>query len=215
MRPSTARRVALIASSCANLGSIARALRAIDATVEYVSEPTALRDHSHVILPGVGAFDAGVEAITPALFDALREHVGKGRQLFGICLGMQLLFERSAEGKQSGLGLLPGAIERLPEFPDCKVPHIGWNEIEHTAALDDPLWMGITSGTHVYYVHSFGFRDVEAEFVKARTTHGAPFAAVVTRDNVHGAQFHPEKSGPAGLRLLANFLALDVLVKKS
>jgi imidazole glycerol phosphate synthase glutamine amidotransferase subunit len=208
--------VGVIASPCANLLSVARALRAVGAEPRWVREPEDLAEHSHVILPGVGAFDAGVEALGDALREAVRAHVANGRQLLGICLGMQLLFERSAEGSREGLGLLPGAIERLPEGALHKVPHIGWNALELqrerlASSGGAALWNGVADGAHVYFVHGYASLDVSAPHVVATAMHGAPFAAAVSDGNVHGVQFHPEKSARVGLGLLARFLALQPL----
>ncbi|MBK9384571.1 MAG: imidazole glycerol phosphate synthase subunit HisH [Planctomycetes bacterium] len=206
----------MIASPCANLFSVARALRAVGAEPQWVREPRDLDEHSHLVLPGVGAFDAGVAALGAELMDGVRRYAASGRQLLGICLGMQLLFERSAEGARIGLGLLPGEILRLPEDAAHKVPHIGWNELvleraRLASAGAEELWRDVADGAHVYFVHSFAYLDVAAPWVVARAEHGVPFAAAVSRGNVHGAQFHPEKSSRVGLSLLARFLALRPL----
>lgn len=219
MSEALAPRIGVIESPCANLGSVARALRAVGREPVWVREPAEFEALTHVIFPGVGAFDAGVEAVGERLFGALRAHVAAGRQLLGICLGMQLLFERSEEGERPGLGLLPGAVRRLPEGAAHKVPHIGWNALEldreHLAGSGGAeLWRDAADGTHVYFVHGFAFRDVSEPFVVARAIHGVPFAAAVSHGNVHGMQFHPEKSARAGLALLARFLALPSPVER-
>ena len=137
--------------------------------------------------------------------EALLEEVQRGKPLLGICLGMQLLFERSFEyGEHAGLGLIPGEVRPLAdELPaGLKVPHIGWNRLE--VLRDDPLFVNFRSGEHVYYVHSFYAKNCAAHTL-ATSEYGVPVTGVVRRGNVCGMQFHPEKSGDAGLRLLAAF----------
>ncbi|MBL8898895.1 MAG: imidazole glycerol phosphate synthase subunit HisH [Planctomycetes bacterium] len=209
----------MIASSCANLFSVEGALRAVGAEPVWVREPRDLEAHTHLVLPGVGAFDAGVAALGEELLAALRRYAASGRQMLGICLGMQLLFERSAEGELPGLGLLPGRVERLPEDAEHKVPHIGWNELHVerarlASAGAEELWSGVADGAHVYFVHGYAYLDATAPWVVAVAHHGVPFAAAVSRGNVHGVQFHPEKSARVGLSLLARFVALRPLAAR-
>ena len=137
---------------------------------------------------------AGLDRLLPTL----------RQPLLGICLGMQLLFERSAEGDTQGLGILPGEVGRLVAAPGRPVPHMGWNTLE--AARPDPLLQDIAAGEHFYFVHSFAARPSDTTL--ATTDYGGALVAIAGRDNFRGVQFHPERSGPAGARLLANFLRL-------
>jgi glutamine amidotransferase len=139
------------------------------------------------------------------LVQPLLRQVAAGKPFLGICLGMQLLFEESEEmGRHPGLALLPGRVVRFPEG-DLKVPHIGWNQLQ---VRDDPLLAGIADGSYAYFVHSYYVAPAQAADVLATTEYGIRFAAVVGRDRVWGAQFHPEKSQEVGLRLLQNFSQL-------
>ena len=162
---------------------------------------TELTAAPRVLLPGVGAAaDAMARLHALGLVDAIR---GLTQPVLGICLGMQLLYERSDEGDTECLGLVPGRVLRLADGPDRPVPHMGWNQLEPGRA--DPLLAGLRDREHFYFVHSYA-APVGPDTI-ATTVYGTPFTAVVRRGNFAGAQFHPERSGPAGARLLANFLA--------
>jgi len=155
-------------------------------------------------MPGIGAFDAGMARLTESgLIPLLNEKVlVEKTPLLGICLGMQLLFEHSEEDDADGIGLLPGTVERLPPAPSW--PHMGWNTLDASSA--HPLLDGVTDDDWFYFVHGYAAPPSDATVAKAQ--HGDAFAAVVAQGNVHGVQFHPEKSGNAGRRVLANFFAL-------
>ena len=200
----------VIDAGVGNLGNLARALRHLGAEVEVTAEAGRVAPARCLVLPGVGAFAPPRQALRGALEEALRAALAAGAWLLGICVGFQLLFEASEEfGVTDGLGLLPGRVTRLPA--SVPVPHIGWNRLHDLAS--HPLVAGLEDGgglgRHVYFVHSFAPAGVPAELCLARATHGRSFAAVAGRGRVLGAQFHPERSGAAGLRLLANFLALS------
>lgn len=199
-------RVAVIDYRMGNLRSIANALRHVGGDVQMVTSGAELADASHVVLPGVGAFGASMRNLAEhGLVDAIHAHVAAGRPLLGICLGFQVLFARGTEhGDHAGLGLVPGTVRRFATTT-LHVPHTGWNAVEPTRA--HPLLEGLPSGEPMYFVHSFhpdGVADADA---LATTTYGERFVCAVARDAVAGTQFHPEKSGPAGLRLLANYLS--------
>lgn len=189
-----------------NLGSVERALRTLGAAVSVSRDPEAVAASSCLLLPGVGAFRPPREQLRGALEEGLREAVRRGAWLLGICVGYQLLFEAGEEhGATDGLGLFPGTVARLPET--VQLPHIGWNRLR----LNQPgheLMRGIAPGAHAYFVHSYAARDVPPEIVVASCLHGAMFPAAVAVGRVMGTQFHPEKSGAVGLRLLDNFLRL-------
>ena len=198
--------IAIVDYGVGNLYSLASSLRCIGAAHELAARPEQLAAAERIILPGVGAFaDAARKLEESGMREALLEEVQRGKPLLGICLGMQLLFERSFEyGEHAGLGLIPGEVRPLAdELPaGLKVPHIGWNRLE--VLRDDPLFVNFRSGEHVYYVHSFYAKNCAAHTL-ATSEYGVPVTGVVRRGNVCGMQFHPEKSGDAGLRLLAAF----------
>jgi glutamine amidotransferase len=157
-----------------------------------------------LLLPGVGAFAPPREAVRGGVEEALREALGRGAWLLGICVGFQILFEEGEEfGAIDGLGLLPGRVTRLPET--VPVPHIGWNRLH--GVNGHPLTAGL-AGRYVYFVHSYAPEGVPDELSIARCTHGRDFPAAAGRERVMGTQFHPERSGPAGLLLLSNFLEM-------
>lgn len=195
------RRVALIDAGGANLGSVRDALDRLGAQVDVVRDGDGLRDADRVILPGVGAAEPGMRLLRERGFvEVLR---ASPRPLLGVCLGMQLLFDSSEEGNVECLGLIPGRIFRLREAPSVRVPHMGWNALQQVQ--DSALMSGIDEASSVYFVHSYA-APVTADCV-AGCEHGQAFAAIVQRGRVCGAQFHPERSGVIGARLLSNFLA--------
>ncbi|MEC8928789.1 MAG: imidazole glycerol phosphate synthase subunit HisH [Verrucomicrobiota bacterium] len=201
--------IALLDYGAGNVRSVQKALVAAGAEVSLVSAPEGLRDAAAVVLPGVGAFDDCVNAMSrQELLEGAREFIRTGRPFLGICVGYQALFERSEEFNScaAGLGVFKGSVVRFAEN-GIKVPQIGWNEVEF-AQPECPIFEGIESGRHFYFVHSFFPRPEEEGIVAARTTYGDTFASAVWRDNVFATQFHPEKSQKAGLRLLQNFVAL-------
>ena len=189
-----------------NLRSVAKAFEHVGVATAISSDPEVIAAAPAIVLPGVGAFpEAAREIDRRGLAEPIVAAAGGGVPVLGICLGMQLLFESSAEhGGADGLALLPGSVERL-EAPGMKLPHIGWAHLHHEA--DSPLTAGIADGEPFYFVHSYAVRP-EPEDLLATAEHGERFAAVVGRGNVLGTQFHPEKSGAAGLRMLVNFAAV-------
>jgi glutamine amidotransferase len=190
-----------------NLRSVERALRVAGAEPVISSDPSAIAACDGVILPGVGAFGIAARALRDSgLGAAVHDMAVRARPVLGICLGYQLLFESSDEGRGGeGLALLPGRVARLPATPGLKVPHMGWNTI--TTSRASALLEGIASGASMYFVHSYAARPDPADIV-AVTEYGAVLAAAVERGTVTGTQFHPEKSGAAGLRVYANFVGL-------
>ncbi|MBC8042144.1 MAG: imidazole glycerol phosphate synthase subunit HisH [Rhizobacter sp.] len=203
-----------------NLRSVQHAFDSFGVATRITSDASEIATAQKVLLPGVGAFGKGIEAVRHLRFDdALAEHVDKGRDLLGICLGMQLLFESSTElGEHTGLGFLKGHVVRFENTGE-KVPHVGWNSIARPAFEHPPLpgaglshseiLKGIADGTHFYFVHSFYCEPSDEGDVIARTSYaGKNFAAVARKNRIFGAQFHPEKSSSAGLQLLENFARL-------
>lgn len=195
--------VVLVDSGGANIGSVRYALERLGVSAEMTAEPERIAVADRVILPGVGAAGPAMEKLHGfGLVGLLR---GLEQPLLGICLGMQLLFETSDEGAVECLGVLPGRVGRMPSAPGIRIPHMGWNSLD--LRRPSPLLTGIQTGDWAYFVHSFA-APVTDNCV-ASSTHGQPFAAVVQRGRVMGAQFHPERSAATGLRLLENFLTAD------
>jgi glutamine amidotransferase len=191
--------VVVLDSGGANLGSVQAALSRLDVQAQVTSDWATIRAATHVLLPGVGAAGAAMARLRANGLDRLVPRLTQ--PLLGICLGMQLLFERSEEGDTECLGLLPGDVRRLPAADGVRVPHMGWNRL--TATTCDPLVDGLDQ-QWVYFVH--GFAATVSPQTAASATHGESFSAVVRRGHVMGAQFHPERSAAAGRRLLHNFL---------
>ncbi|MBS0193567.1 MAG: imidazole glycerol phosphate synthase subunit HisH [Proteobacteria bacterium] len=194
--------VVLVDSGGANIGSVRYALQRLGVDAPLTSDGDVIRRAERVILPGVGAAAAAMARLRELdLVDLLRT---LDRPLLGICLGMQLLFEASAEGDVACLGRLPGRVEKLCAAPGIRIPHMGWNRL-HTCRASR-LLDGIAEGAMAYFVHSYA-APVDVATV-ASCAHGAVFSAIAQGDGVAGAQFHPERSGRVGQRLLANFLRL-------
>ena len=198
--------IAIIDYGVGNLFSLRSSLAMIGAQARVTGDAGALAAADKLILPGVGAFgDARKKLAQSGLDAALREQAARGKPILGICLGMQLLFERSFEfGEHEGLGLIPGRVMPMrPVIPaDLKVPHIGWNALHLRKA--HPLLSRTREGDSVYFVHSFYATDCEADTL-ATAEYGAELTAAVARGNVMGCQFHPEKSGSVGLDILRSF----------
>ena len=198
--------IALIDYGAGNLASVRKALAAVGAEVHIPRDPVELGDAAGVIVPGVGNFQA-TAALDERWRDAIVALIGNGRPLLGICLGLQWLFEGSTEAPACpGLGLMTGQCDRLPggtvDGWPLKVPHVGWNALALPRRSN--LLSGIDEGAQVYFTHSYAAPITQD--TAAITTHGIPFASAVERGQVFGVQFHPEKSGEVGLRVLRNFI---------
>ena len=201
--------IALVDYGVGNLFSLKSSFEAIGANISVVSKPEELAGADKIILPGVGAFADAAEKLRLSGMDkALIAQAEAGKPLLGICLGMQLLFEKSLEyGVHDGLGLIPGCVRPIAEvIPESyKIPHIGWNALDFQK--ESPLFSNIQNGDHVYFVHSYYAAECE-ENVIATTEYGGILTAAVQKDNVFGCQFHPEKSGKVGLEILKAFVSL-------
>lgn len=199
--------IAIIDYGVGNLFSLVSSLRSVGADAVVTGDPAVIRSADRLILPGVGAFgDAADKLAATGLDDLIREEVGRGKELLGICLGMQLLFEKSYEyGVHSGLGLLAGEVVPFEGMiaPELKIPQIGWNALRFTQP-NCRLFRGIREGDFVYFVHSYHAVGC-ADSLAATTEYGIPVTAVVAKDNVFGCQFHPEKSGKVGQAILRAF----------
>lgn len=196
-------KIAIIDYGMGNLKSVYKAFLSLGADVIVTSDIKELEEASHIVLPGVGAFkDAMNHLQDSGLNLAIYHAIKQGKPFLGICLGMQLLFEKSYEhGEFSGLGLLPGEIVKFKG--NIKVPHMGWNSLE--IKKHEPLFKDIQDQNYVYFVHSY-YLQTEADIVSAYTTYDKRFAVAVQQDNIFGLQFHPEKSSTYGLQILKNFM---------
>ncbi len=201
--------IALVDMGLSNLGSVALAFARVGARLNLCSEPDELARASAIILPGVGAFGDGMAALKEkGLAEPLREHARAGRPLLGICLGMQLLAEQGEEhGAHPGLGLVPGRVTRLPELPGCRVPNMGWCDVDIRPGRQ-PL-SSLNAESCFYFAHSYHFACVHEEHVAASLDFGGqPVTAALQCGGITGLQFHPEKSQEAGLEVLDLWLRL-------
>lgn len=193
-----------------NIAAIGNLLRLSNLPHEIVQSPDALRSASHILLPGVGAFDNTMAAFRKSgVEDALRERTAAGAALLGICVGMQVLADSSDEGRLAGLGFVPGRVRRFdPQTISIasKVPHMGWNSIAQSG--DHPLLAGVDLARGFYFLHSYYFECSRQDNVLATTDHGRPFHCAIGNGRVYGVQFHPEKSHDNGIRLFKNFMSL-------
>ncbi len=202
--------IAIVDYGVGNLFSLASSVKSLGLEVIITRDAAELRAADHILLPGVGAFADAMDKLTATgLVPVLKEET-RHTPLLGICLGMQLLFDKSYEfGEHEGLGLIPGQVCPLAEDltdPALKVPHIGWNALDITRP-DDPLFRYVQNGEYVYYVHSFYAKDCAASTL-ATSEYSIPVTGAVRQGLVYGTQFHPEKSGDTGLRLLKAFAEL-------
>ena len=194
--------IAILDYGMGNLHSVARAIEHVGGGSEVTGDPAAIARAGALVIPGVGRFGACMRALAErGLERPIRDVVASGRPVFGVCLGMQVLLEASDEDPEPGLGVVPGRSRRLPIA--VKVPHMGWNTVSWTRR--HPFVADIPDGTRFYFVHSYAPDASEGSTVGV-TEHGTRFAAVVARDNVFATQFHPEKSGDAGLRIYDAFV---------
>ena len=206
--------IAVIDYGMGNLRSVSKALEHVapDAAVEVTSDPAVVMRADRVVFPGQGAMpdcmrELDARGLRPAVLEAARS-----KPFLGICIGLQMLFERSEEGDTPGLGVFPGQVKRFPpgamknaRGAKLKVPHMGWNEVMQAAP--HALWRGIADANRYYFVHSYYVEAGKPELVAGYSIYGFPFTCAVAQDNIFAVQFHPEKSQTAGLALLANFVA--------
>lgn len=200
--------IAIIDYDAGNIKSVEKAMQFLGQEVEITRDPAAIRGADKVILPGVGAFGDAMEKIRQyGLEQVICEVAQSGKPFLGICLGLQLLYERSQESPGvKGLGILKGEIRKIPDDGGIKVPHMGWNslELQHGGRL----FQGLPQNPYVYFVHSYYLEAEEEETVKAVTDYGVRIHASVEKGNVFACQFHPEKSSDTGLAILKNFVRL-------
>jgi glutamine amidotransferase len=198
-------KIAVVDYGMGNLRSVSKALEHVapGAEVAVTAEPEAIRSSERVVVPGQGALpDCMRQLAASGAREAVIE-AARAKPFLGICIGLQMLFERGEEGDTPGLGLLPGRVPRFA-LAGLKIPHIGWNEVNQERP--HPLWQGIPDHSRFYFVHSYYPQPRDRSLTAATSVYGAPFTCAVARDNIFAVQFHPEKSQSAGLQLLSNFV---------
>ena len=187
-----------------NLRSVARALESAGAHPRITSDPEAVRHAEALVFPGQGACDSAMRALEASqLTAAVREFIGSGRSFLGVCLGLQLLLDFAEEGDVPCLGVFAGRVRHLP--PGLKIPHMGWNQVRFQQ--EHPVFAGVPQDSYFYFVHSYYADPQDSALVAATTDYGIPFCSAIAQGNLVATQFHPEKSGPVGLRIYRNFVA--------
>lgn len=201
--------IAVIDYDMGNLHSACKGLANAGATPHITDVAADLEKADAVVLPGDGAFDPAMQHLRSRdLVQPIKDIIASGKPFLGICLGLQLLFDASEEGKETGLGIVPGVIKRFRPEPGITIPHMGWNQLTLTQP-NIPVWQGIQDGDWVYFVHSFYAEPADPSVTAATVTHGSQtVTAAIAKDNLMAMQYHPEKSAPAGLTMLDNFVAL-------
>ena len=200
--------IAIIDYGSGNLRSVQKAFQKLGFQAEITKDKKTIRSAKGVVLPGVGAFDAALKELRQfGLEMAIEEAIGLGKPFLGICLGLQHLFGSSEEGKQKGLGILQGEVKKFnfsnTPWDNLSIPHMGWNRLlfKHQA----PIFEGIEQGSMVYFAHSYHVVPKDEMIVATKTDYGPEFVSSIWKDNLFGIQFHPEKSGPVGLKIVENF----------
>ena len=211
-------KIGLIDYDMGNLKSVSKALEKVGARVRMVEKPSQIKGVSALVLPGVGAFGVAVKNLKKRkLFGAVRDWIGADKSFLGICLGYQLLYQTGLEGgkKENGLGIFKGSVQRFPRAKNLKVPHMGWNQIQKTSQVSslksqvksaNGIFNEIPDGSYFYFVHSYFPVPKDKKIVATNTKYGGDFASSIAWGKSFACQFHPEKSGENGLKLLRNFV---------
>lgn len=201
--------VAVIDYDMGNLHSVCKGLELTGATPIVTNDPQELAAADGIVLPGVGSFDPAMQKLRATnLEQPIHDAIASGKPFLGICLGMQILFESSEEGQETGLGVIKGKVKRFTHEPNLTIPHMGWNQLELTQP-NCPLWQDLGASPWMYFVHSYYTAPVDPSVSSATTTHGSQTVTVaIARDNVMAVQFHPEKSSTDGIHLLSNFVRM-------
>ncbi|OUL18955.1 imidazole glycerol phosphate synthase subunit HisH [Nostoc sp. T09] len=200
--------IAVIDYEMGNLHSVCKGLEKAGATPKITHSSKEIEKADAVVLPGVGAFDPAVQHLrSRGLEQPIKDTIASGKPFLGICLGLQILFESSAEGTQPGLGIISGKVKRFIPEPDITIPHMGWNQLEITQPKSI-MWEHLPSQPWVYFVHSYYVEPTDPQIRAATVTHGTQtVTAAIARENLMAVQFHPEKSSNIGLQILSNFVA--------
>ncbi len=199
--------IAVVDYDMGNLHSACKALEKAGATPTITDQSEQILGADAVVLPGVGAFDPAMQHLRDRHLEAsINQAIASGKPFLGICLGMQILFDSSAEGTEKGLGIIPGRVKRFQPEPEITIPHMGWNQLQLTQP-DHPIWQDLPKDPFVYFVHSFYVAPTDPEVNAATVTHGQQtVTAAIAKDNLVAMQFHPEKSSAIGLKILENFV---------
>lgn len=199
--------IAVIDYDMGNLHSVCKGLENAGATAKITDVPGEIEQADAVLLPGVGSFDPAIQHLRSLdLVSPVKDAIASGKPFLGVCLGLQILFDSSEEGKEPGLGIFPGVVRRFKSEPGLTIPHIGWNQLDLTQP-DIPLWQHLQHQPWLYFVHSYYVDPIDSTVTAATVTHGSQtVTAAIARDNLVAVQFHPEKSSTAGLQMLANFV---------
>jgi imidazole glycerol-phosphate synthase subunit HisH len=199
--------IAVIDYDMGNLHSACKGLEKAGATPQVTDSPYDIERADAIVLPGVGAFDPAVQHLRSRHLEApIKEAIATGKPFLGICLGLQILFDGSEEGKEPGLGIIRGMVRRFRSEPELSIPHMGWNTL-HLTQPKHPVWKGLPDNPYVYFVHSFYVDPVDPDIRAANVYHGTQtVTAAIARDNLVAVQFHPEKSSANGLKILSNFV---------
>jgi imidazole glycerol-phosphate synthase subunit HisH len=200
--------IAVVDYGMGNLHSVCKALEKAGAFPKIANSPKDLVAADAIVLPGVGAFDPAVQHLRSRGFEEpIKEAIESGKPFLGICLGLQMLFDASEEGRQPGLGIIKGKVRRFRPEPGITIPHMGWNQLEFTQPKSN-LWEHLPSNPWVYFVHSYYVDPIDSQVRAATVTHGnQTVTAAIAIDNLLAVQFHPEKSSNIGLQILSNFVA--------
>jgi imidazole glycerol-phosphate synthase subunit HisH len=201
--------LAVIDYDMGNLHSACKGLEKAGGVPKITNSPEDILSADGVVLPGVGAFDPAMRHIRErSLEETIKKAIASGKPFLGICLGLQILFDGSAEGTERGLGVISGTVRRFQSEPDITIPQMGWNQLELNNQ-QDPLWQGLPPNPYVYFVHSYYVDPLESDLRSAMVTHGSQtVTAAIARGNLMAVQFHPEKSADNGLKILSNFVTL-------
>ncbi|WP_448602630.1 imidazole glycerol phosphate synthase subunit HisH [Thermoleptolyngbya sp.] len=200
--------IAVVDYDMGNLHSACKGLANAGATPHVTDSAKDIERADALVLPGVGAFDPAIQHLRDRdLISPIKDAIASGKPFLGICLGLQILLDGSEEGREPGLGIVPGMVRRFRYEPGITIPHMGWNQLQ-LRQPNLPLWNQLGADPWVYFVHSFYADPADAGVIAATTTHGSQtVTAAIARDNLMAVQFHPEKSADTGLKLLANFVA--------
>ncbi|MBF2057300.1 MAG: imidazole glycerol phosphate synthase subunit HisH [Cyanobacterium sp. T60_A2020_053] len=202
-------KIAVIDYDMGNLHSACKGLEKVGATPIVTDSAPVILDAQGIVLPGVGSFDPAIQHLRSRnLIQPIKDAIAQGMPFLGICLGLQILFEKSGEGKEEGLGIFKGEVRSFQSEPNLTIPHMGWNTMTKVQA-NHPLWANLPPEPYFYFVHSFYVDPLDKAIIAGEVTHGSQrVTGAVIRDNVMAVQFHPEKSADAGLMVLKNFVEM-------
>ena len=204
---SVARKIGIIDYGTGNLRSVVKAFEFLGAEAHIVTEPSQFANMEALIFPGQGTFDQCIRALRlSSLDEAIIRWIEQGKPYFGICLGLQVLFERSEEGEGEGLGIFSGYVKRFSISDELKIPHMGWNAVKWELPPEDPMMLNLANGDQFYFVHSYHVVSKDDALRTLTTSYGYPFISGIFHNNCFATQFHPEKSQAKGLQIFRNFL---------